>query len=235
MVDLPNLVQAAHGGEVVGNLAQQFGLSQEQAQAAIDSLTPAIAQGLQTHVQSEQGLGQVANHLNDPTHQQAYADPGAAQSPQTSEAGADLLGKIFGAEGIGQIVSHVSTETGVAIDTVHALASTLASIVAGGVAKALTETGFGDRLSQTSGQPKTEAPGRETIGVGYAVGDLINPLFDSLFTWLFPKKKAAPAPQAAPQAAPANPDLAGALGDLLKTSQASESLQSVLGQVLPKH
>ncbi|MBB4199681.1 putative phage tail protein [Rhodoblastus sphagnicola] len=258
MVDLPSLVQAAHGGEVVGNLAQQFGLSSEQTKAAIDSLTSAIAQGVHNHIQSDETRGQVIEALNDPTHQQAYADPAAAQTPQASEAGQNLLNQLFGAQGLGQIVSHVSTETGIDATTLSALASTVASVVAGGVAKVLAESGFGSAAQVgvapvepevDAEEPKPEVSNTQKVkgvGPGAAVGSIVNPLFNALFGALFkgkiaPARTPSPGPVAAPAPEPAAASVGAdlqtgltALGDLLKSSQASEALQGVLGQIFAK-
>jgi hypothetical protein len=235
MVDLPSLVQAAHGGDVVGNLARQFGLSPEQAQAAIEALTPAVALGLHNHIQSDEGAGQVIGALDDPTHQHAYADSAAAQAPQTSEAGANLLNQLFGAQGLQDIVGHVATETGVDANALNALAPVVASLVAGGVAKAMNEGGL---ASQAAAPAASAAPRPETLGIGYAVGDLINPVFNAMFRGLFKQTTQAAAPRTAPApAAPqTTPDPASgidlsALSALFKSSQASEALEAVLGQV----
>lgn len=225
MVDLPSLVQAAHGGDVVGNLARQFGLSPEQAQAAIEALTPAVAHGLHNHMLSDEGASQVIGALDEPANQQAYADSAAAQAPQTSEAGARLLNQLFGAQGLQDIVGHVATETGVDANTLNALAPVVASLVAGGVAKAMNEGGLASQAAASA------APRPETLGIGYAIGDLINPMFNAMFSGLFKHTTQAAAPRTTPAPAPASgPDLS-ALAALFKSSQASEGLQAVLGQV----
>jgi hypothetical protein len=242
MVDIPTLVQAAHGGEVVGNLAQQHGLSQAQTQAAIDSLTPAIAHGLNNQIQTGEGLTQVAIALNDPAHAQAYADPAATQAPEPAVAGDALLHTIFGAEGLSEVVNHIATETGIETEKLRELASTYASVVAGGIGKAIEESGLGDLLAQAANAPEqpAEAPkaAPPALGLGYVVSDLVSPLFNNLFKFLFPKKPAAPTPAPvatpAPAAEPAAPEGVAALSELFKTVQAPEPLQNVLGQVFAK-
>jgi hypothetical protein len=223
MVDLPSLVQAAHGGEIVGDLSRQFGLSAEQAQAAIDALTPVVAHGLQNLMQSDQGAKEVVGALNDPAHQAAYADAGAAQ---TSEAGAALLERIFGAQGVQDIVGHVAAETGMDANVLQALAPVVASLVAGGVAKAVNE---GALPAPAAGQQAPASGASQGIGLSHAIGDLINPVFNAMFAALL-KQKPQAASEAAPAAAAAGPDLS-ALRALFNSSQASEALQALLGQV----
>src|SRR6266702_313482 len=113
MFDLSDIIQAAQGGDAIGNIAAKFGISPEQASAAINALTPALSQGLQAQTQDPAGFGQILGHLNDPTHQAAYGDASVAHDPAAASAGGDLLGQIFGNSGIGQIVEHVSATTGI--------------------------------------------------------------------------------------------------------------------------
>ena len=108
-------------------------------------------------MQSEEGAGQVMGALEDPAHQQAYADPAAAQAPQTAEAGANLLSQLFGAHGLQDILGHVATETGVDANTLNALAPVVASLVAGGVAKAMNESG--GLASQGAAPRRARRPG----------------------------------------------------------------------------
>jgi hypothetical protein len=270
MVDLSSLIQAAHGGDVVDNLAQRFGLSPEQAKAAIDALTPAIAHGLQNHVQSDEGLAEVVDHLNDPAHQQAYADPNAAQSPEAAAAGSSLLNDIFGPNGIEEVVRHIATETGIDANTLNALAPVLASLTAGGVAKALHEGGFGALLSQLSGaisqqgglgvllstvtstvtttvaatlrgaQQQSGDQQKESGGLGALISGLVGALFGDKKPAAAATPAVAASPEAPVVATPEGLDSANiqagldALGNILKSSQASDELRSVLGQVLAK-
>lgn len=152
MVDLSALIQAAHGGDAISSIAQQFGISPDQASAAISALAPAIAQGVQNHMQSPEGLSQIIGHLTDPAHQAAYNDPDAAQSPAAAGAGGDLLGQIFGGSGaVGQIAQHISAETGISPDVLNQLMPVVASMAMGGVAQAAQSGGLGGLLSQVAG------------------------------------------------------------------------------------
>ena len=46
-MNLNDIIQAAQGGQGVANLATQFGLTPDQAQAAVQALTPAFSTALQ--------------------------------------------------------------------------------------------------------------------------------------------------------------------------------------------
>ncbi len=152
MADLSELLQAAHGGDAVATLAQKFGISPDQANAALAALSPALAQGLQNHMQNAEGLSQILGHLSDPAHQAAYGDAAAVDAPAAANAGGDLLGQIFGGSAnIGQIVQHVGQETGLSPDLLNKLMPVLASLTMGGVAKSMQEGGLGGLLQQVGG------------------------------------------------------------------------------------
>ncbi len=152
MADLSELLQAAHGGDAVATLAQKFGISPDQANAALAALSPALAQGLQNHMQNPEGLSQILGHLSDPAHQAAYGDAAAVDAPAASSAGGDLLGQIFGGSAnVEQIVQHIGQETGLSPDLLNKLMPVVASMTMGGVAKSLQEGGLGGLLQQFGG------------------------------------------------------------------------------------
>jgi hypothetical protein len=200
MVDVPSLVKAAQGGDVVGNLAQQFGLSPEQAKAAVDSLSPAVAQSLQKQAEADPALGTLADHLNDPAHQQAYADPAAAQSPEAADKGADLLGKLFGETGVVELLDSISKDTGIDADKVKALAATYASVVMGGVAKAANESGLSELWTKVS-----DTVSEAVSDVSEAVSEAVSDASEAVSKLVEPQAPATPATPAAPEATPAAP------------------------------
>ncbi len=175
MADLSELLQAAHGGDAVATLAQKFGISPDQANAALAALSPALAQGLQNHLQNPEGFGQILSHLSDPTHQAAYGDAAAVDAPAAANAGGDLLGQIFGGSAnVEQIVQHIGQETGINPDLLNKLMPVVASMTMGGVAKSMQEGGLGGLLQQVGG-----AAG-QSGGLGGIFGQLASALGQSV-------------------------------------------------------
>ena len=104
---LGQLLQGAMGGEGtggnpqvdVGGLASQFGISPEQANAAVGALLPAVLGGLQKSEQAG-GLGQIGNIV---------AGMGAPE--QDIDNGNNILGQIFGSKDVSrQVASHASAQ-----------------------------------------------------------------------------------------------------------------------------
>ena len=90
----------------VGALAQQFGLTPDQANAAVGALLPAVLGGLKK-VEQGGGLGSVADIA------------GATSSPATdTDAGNAVLGQIFGSKDVSRsVATAASAQTGIS-DTI---------------------------------------------------------------------------------------------------------------------
>lgn len=103
----------------VGALASQFGLSPEQANAAVGALLPAVLGGFK---KAEQGgaLGDVA----------AIADSTAAPAADV-DAGNSILGHIFGSKDVSRAVAtHASQQTGISDTILKAMLPIVAGLVA---------------------------------------------------------------------------------------------------------
>jgi hypothetical protein len=253
MVDLSALIQAAHGGDAISSIAAQFGISPEQANAAISALAPAIAAGVQNHLQTPEGLSNILGHLTDPAHQAAYNDSNAAApSAPAASAGGDLLGQLFGgAGGVSQIAQHVGAEAGISPEIMNQLMPVVTSMAMGGVAKAAQDSGLGGLLSSLGGGAAGDGLGGGLGGIlstvaasvsqGGQSGGGLGGMLGGLVGSLLGGRGAAPAgaaPGGAPSAGGIDPAMlqAGmsALSGLFQSGGASGGLQSILGQVLAK-
>ncbi|HEY0145076.1 MAG TPA: DUF937 domain-containing protein, partial [Methylovirgula sp.] len=149
MFNLNDILQSAQGGEAINNIAQRFGLSQEQAQAAVQALIPALSAGLTKAAANPGTLGSVISAVNDSTHQASFNDPSAAQSPAATQKSSDTLSQILGSNHIiQQIVQRASAETGIRPDILTQILPVVASIVIGGLATSLHSQGLGGMLGQ---------------------------------------------------------------------------------------
>jgi hypothetical protein len=145
---LNDIIQAAQGGQGVNNIASQFGLSPDQAQAAIQAAMPAFSQGLQRVGQDPDALGGILSHLANGAHQGAYVDPSQAATTG-AQAGGDVLGQIFGSPQItSQISQHVSEASGVSPEIIQQMMPMLASILMGGLSHSMNSQGLGGVLGQ---------------------------------------------------------------------------------------
>ena len=150
MFNLNDILQSAQGGEAINNIAQRFGLSPEQAQAAVQALIPALSAGL-TKAAANPGHARLG-HLGG---QRQHA-PGLVQRPQrraiagTRRRRAAIRCRKFSA----QITSSSRSfnvhrrVTGIRPDILMQMLPVIASVVIGGLATSLKNQGLGGMLGQ---------------------------------------------------------------------------------------
>jgi hypothetical protein len=147
MFNLNDIIQASQGGQGVNNLAQQFGLSPEQAQSAISALIPGLSAGLQKQAASLDGLSGIINSLNQGMHQQTYSTPQGTQP--AGEPNNAALGQIFGNNQIlNQIVQQAAAASGVNAAVLQQMLPVLVSMVFGGMFHSMTNQGLGGIFGQ---------------------------------------------------------------------------------------
>jgi len=74
-MDLLNSVLSAAGGGPVRQLAQNFGLSEQQAASAVAALVPALGKGLASNTASPDGLQSLVSALSSNQHQRYLEQP----------------------------------------------------------------------------------------------------------------------------------------------------------------
>ena len=168
MMNLNDIIQAAHGGQGVSNLASQFGLSPEQTQAAIQAMIPAFSTGLQNTAQSPSGLGGLLSQLTSGAHQGAFADPN--QAGAAAGVGGNVLGQIFGSPQVAdQVGQHASQISGVSPQIIQQMMPIVASMMMGGLFHSMNSQGMGGILGQLASA--ATAPG----GLGSMFGQAVAP------------------------------------------------------------
>jgi hypothetical protein len=129
---LGQLLQGALGGQGtggnpqidVGGLAQQFGLSPDQANAAVGALLPAVMGGIQKSEEAG-GLGGISDIVS-----------GMGAPEQDIDSGNSILGQIFGSKDVSrQVASQASAQTGISDTILKMMLPVVAGLVAQQVAK----------------------------------------------------------------------------------------------------
>lgn len=199
MFSLYEIVQNAQGGQAVDNLARQFNISPDEADAAVKALMPAMSAAFLKRATEPAAFGSILGALGDQQHAAAFADPSAAQSGQTTEKGAEALQSLFGSTGTNaQIAQHAANIAGLPPALIQQMAPVIVSMVLGGLSKSLANQGLGGVFGQLA-----SAAGQG--GLGSILGSLLGGAGPA---------QAAPQidPRLPPQAAP--PDASGGLGGL---------------------
>ena len=192
MTDLGSILSSAQGGQLVANLSQRFGLSEEQIQSAIAALAPALSLGLEHAAEQPQVFEKTLGVMAGASRYSFFDEPDAAHSEDSVALGSDLLGNLFGSpEATGQILQAAARQSGVSADVLSQLLPILASVLLSGLTKTINDKGLGGILGQLAGAG--------------ALGPLLEQILGG--------GAAAPGPQ--PQAGRAGGGLGGLLGGIL--------------------
>ncbi len=146
------ILESAQGGKLVENLAQEFGLSAEQAKAAIEALAPALTLGLRNAASNPEVLHKVISDITHPAHAAAFADAGAAHGEEAGSLGQAAVANLFGSgSAAGQMAQVAARDAGLRPDILSRLLPVLASVVLGGLFKSFNSQGLGSILGQLAG------------------------------------------------------------------------------------
>ncbi len=149
MFNLYEIVQNAQGGQAVDNLAKQFNISPDEADAAVKALLPALSTAFLTRAAEPAAFGSILGALGDQQHAAAFADPEAAQSIATTQKGATALQQLFGPpDTSAAIAQHAAGVAGLPPALIQQMAPVIASLVLGGLSKGLANQGWGNVFGQ---------------------------------------------------------------------------------------
>jgi len=146
---LDEILQSAQGGQLVSNLAQRFGLSDEQMDRAIKALSPAFEVGLSNAAEQPLLFEKVLGDIASPLRATAFDDPGAVQDADSLAQSRQLLEDLFGSPAAaGQVVQVAARESGLRPDILSQLLPVLVSVLIGGLFKNVSNRGLGGVLGQ---------------------------------------------------------------------------------------
>lgn len=163
MSTVAEIIDAAQGGKLIENLAEQFGLTKEQTRAAVEALAPALALGLRNAAADPGALDKLVADVAHPAHAAAFLDPAAAAGEDAGAVGQAAVANLFGSgSAAGQMAQVAARDAGLRPDILARLLPVLASVVLGGLFKSLDKQGLGSILGQLA----------EAGGLGSILGQL---------------------------------------------------------------
>jgi hypothetical protein len=167
MVNWFDLMRQAQDGRGLENFARQFGLSQQQVNAAVAALMPAFAMGFQRAATDPSAMAQLFRVMTGGHFPNFWESANQAFTPQARQEGKHLLDQLFGSDEVSRRVAHQAASfSGVGVDVLHQMLPLLAGIMAGGIAK--LATGQGAMLSAMAGGSGAGQAPRSQSGGGQA-------------------------------------------------------------------
>lgn len=146
---LDEILQSAQGGQLVANLAQRFGLSHEQMNAAINALAPALEVGLSKAADEPALFQRLLGDIASPSSAAAFYEASAAYDTENVAQSRQLLDDLFGSPAAaGRVVQVAARESGLRPDILSQLLPVLVSVLLGGLFKNVNNQGLGGILGQ---------------------------------------------------------------------------------------
>ncbi|MGO4403224.1 DUF937 domain-containing protein [Bosea sp. RAF48] len=211
MMNLFDIMQSAQNGRAVPNLAQQYGLSLQQTQAALDALLPAFSMGLQRQTQDPFAFGALAQMMTASPYARFFETAGSGIPTGAQSAGNDVLSQLFGSREVSQaIAAQAAATSGVSQAILKQMLPVIAAMLMGGLSKSSSNEGLGGILGQFAEMMRGQMPGMQPPPPQQPQMPA-NP-FEAILKGMF--GQAGAQPQANPQANPTDP-FGGALGQIL--------------------
>ena len=140
-MNLLDSILTAKGGGAVSQLAEQFGLPEDQTASAIQNLVPALAGGLQRNI-TQGGLDDVLAALTKGQHQRYLDDPSSLVSEEVRDDGNKILGHVLGSKDVSrQVAAQASQRTGISESILKQMLPAVASLAMGALSKGTTSSG----------------------------------------------------------------------------------------------
>ena len=151
-MDLLNLLLNQGGGQAVRQLANNFGLDENQAVSALSSLLPALGQGLARNASSQGGLESLMGALTGGQHQRYLEDPSILNQADTINDGNGILGHILGSKEVSrQLAQQTSERTGIGADILKKMLPMVATLAMGALSRQTASARQAPGASATDG------------------------------------------------------------------------------------
>ena len=125
---LEEILQSAQGGQLVANLAQRFGLTDEQMDSAVTALAPALEIALSNASEEPAMFQRLLGDIAAPGRAAAFYEAGAAHDTDSVAQSRQLLDDLFGSPAAaGQIVQVAARQSGLRPDILSQLLPVLAA------------------------------------------------------------------------------------------------------------
>lgn len=176
-MNLLDLIMQAQGGGAVRQMAEQFGIGEDQAQSAIGAVLPMLAGAMQQNVQSG-GLDGLLGALQGGDHQKYLDDPGALFSQGAVDDGNGILGHLLGSKDVSrQVAQHAAAESGVSPSIIKQMLPLVAGMLMGGMSRQASSGGLlGALLGGGGANMMAAAPQQQAQDSG--ILGMLGPLLD---------------------------------------------------------
>ena len=135
-MNIIDMLTGSGNSQAIGQLARQFGLTEEQTRSAVGSLAPSLTRGLQRRSEKEIGLKDIMDALGSGNHSRYLDEPKRFGEQETIDDGNSILGHIFGSKEVSRNVArHAGEQTGLGSSLMKKMLPVVASMVMASLGK----------------------------------------------------------------------------------------------------
>ena len=157
-MSLLNSLLGPNGGNLVGQLAKQIDLDENDVQNIVGQLLPAVSRGLKRNSNSENGLTNLVDALDRGDHGRYLENPSTLSDESTVQDGNAILGHIFGSKDVSRnVAGYAAQQTGSDPSLVKKLLPIVASLAMAALSNQASARGISpnNRNDQQSGNNDT--------------------------------------------------------------------------------
>ncbi len=134
-MNILEVLTAAQGGQVVGNLAQSFGIDRDKAAAVLAAVVPELTRNMERQSFNRGGIADLVAALGKADYSKTLKPDAPLTSPSVSEVGVEALDTILWSKDRSRSVAHrAARDTGVDETLIKSMLPAIAAVVMGGIA-----------------------------------------------------------------------------------------------------
>ncbi|MFO1350805.1 MAG: DUF937 domain-containing protein [Gammaproteobacteria bacterium] len=141
-MNMIDMILNSQNGNTVGQLARQFGISENDVGNVLSQVLPALTSGIKRNASQEGGLDSLLNALGNGGHDQYLDNPDVLAQPQTIDDGNNILGHIFGSKDVSrELANRASAQTGLSSSLLKQMLPVIAGLAMGALSKRAAGSG----------------------------------------------------------------------------------------------
>lgn len=180
-MNLMDLVLGDQNKGTISQMAEQFGLSEDQTRNAVGQLLPSLQRGIQHNTGAEKGLDELLSAIEKGKHDRYIDEPGMLGNTQTTDDGNSILGHIFGNKEVSRnVANNAAKSSGISSSILKKMLPVVASIVMGTMSKQIFGGSSSGRKSASNQSRGIVASMLDSDNDGSVIDDILGMAFKML-------------------------------------------------------
>ncbi len=152
-MNIMDILSQAQGGNAIGNIAKQVGISPDQAGSVLKELMPQFGNAIKEKTKTKDGLEGMFDMFSQKGSTDVVDDESKMADPSFQEQGKSILGDLFGSKDTSRkVAADVASKTGVSDGIIKKMLPYIAPMIMAGMAKKTMGGGLGKMVGTALGK-----------------------------------------------------------------------------------